>query len=99
MTDNNNDETSEDLAGERTSAFRTDLITEQDAAATVSAEGQLLGVEGPPQGSALLLVKRGPNAGARFSLDRPTTTAVVIGIATSSSTTSRSAGGTPSSVA
>jgi Aldo/keto reductase family/FHA domain len=29
----------------------------------------------PRQGSALLLVKRGPNAGARFSLDRPTTTA------------------------
>jgi pSer/pThr/pTyr-binding forkhead associated (FHA) protein len=32
-------------------------------------------VEGPPQGSALLLVKRGPNAGARFSLDWPTMTA------------------------
>jgi pSer/pThr/pTyr-binding forkhead associated (FHA) protein len=75
VTDNNNDERSEDLAGERTSAFRADFITEQDAAATVDAEGQLLGVEGPPQGSALLLVKRGPNAGARFSLDRPTMTA------------------------
>jgi FHA domain len=28
-----------------------------------------------PQGSALLVVKRGPNAGSRFLLDQPTTTA------------------------
>jgi pSer/pThr/pTyr-binding forkhead associated (FHA) protein len=28
-----------------------------------------------PPGSALLVVKRGPNAGARFMLDRPTTSA------------------------
>jgi pSer/pThr/pTyr-binding forkhead associated (FHA) protein len=39
------------------------------------AEGQLFGVEGLPQGSALLVVKRGPNAGARFLLDQATTTA------------------------
>jgi pSer/pThr/pTyr-binding forkhead associated (FHA) protein len=32
-------------------------------------------VEGLPQGSALLVVKRGPNAGARFLLDQATTTA------------------------
>jgi pSer/pThr/pTyr-binding forkhead associated (FHA) protein len=75
MTDNDKDQGPGDVTGERTSAFRADFITEQDAAATVGAEGQLLGVEGPPQGSALLLVKRGPNAGAWFSLDRPTTTA------------------------
>ena len=33
------------------------------------------GVEGLPAGSALLVVKRGPNAGSRFLLDQPVTTA------------------------
>ena len=37
--------------------------------------GYLSAVEGLPRGSALLVVKRGPNAGARFLLDRPTTSA------------------------
>lgn len=32
-------------------------------------------VDGLPTGSALLVVKRGPNAGARFLLDRPITSA------------------------
>jgi FHA domain len=32
-------------------------------------------VEGLPRGSALLVVKRGPNAGSRFLLDRPVTSA------------------------
>jgi len=32
-------------------------------------------VESLPPGSALLVVKRGPNAGSRFLLDRPVTTA------------------------
>jgi pSer/pThr/pTyr-binding forkhead associated (FHA) protein len=32
-------------------------------------------VEGLPTGSALLIVKRGPNAGSRFLLDRPVTSA------------------------
>lgn len=36
---------------------------------------QLFGLDGVPQGSALLVVKRGPNAGARFLLDQATTTA------------------------
>ena len=37
--------------------------------------GRLSAVEGLPTGSALLVVKRGPNAGARFLLDRPITSA------------------------
>ena len=37
--------------------------------------GHLSAVEGLPTGSALLVVKRGPNAGARFLLDRPITSA------------------------
>ena len=75
MTDNDNDQRAEDVTGERTSAFRADFTNEQDAAATAGAEGQLFGAEGVPRGSPLLVVKRGPNAGARFLLDRATTTA------------------------
>jgi pSer/pThr/pTyr-binding forkhead associated (FHA) protein len=75
MTDNDNDQRAEDVAGERTSAFRADFTNAQEAAATAGAEGQLFGAEALPQGSGLLVVKRGPNAGSRFLLDRATTTA------------------------
>ena len=75
MTGNENDQRAEDVTGERTSAFRADFTNEQDAAAAAGAEGQLFGAEAVPQGSALLVVKRGPNAGSRFLLDRATTTA------------------------
>ena len=75
MTDNDEDQGPEDVTGERTSAFRADFTNEQDAAATAGAEGRLLGAEAPPQGSALLVVKRGPNAGSRFLLDQDSTTA------------------------
>jgi len=37
--------------------------------------GHFSAVEGLPTGSAMLVVKRGPNAGARFLLDRPITSA------------------------
>ena len=40
-----------------------------------TSTGDLSGIEGLPPGSALLVVKRGPNAGARFLLDRPVTSA------------------------
>src|SRR5258705_5161291 len=75
MTDNDNDQRAEDVAGERTSAFRADFTNAQESAATAGAEGQLFGAEALPQGSGLLVVKRGPNAGSRFLLDRATTTA------------------------
>ena len=75
MTDNDNDQRADDVAGERTSAFRADFTNEHDAAGTAAAEGQLFGAEALPPGSALLVVKRGPNAGSRFLLDQPTTTA------------------------
>ena len=75
MTDNDSDQRADDVAGERTSAFRADFTNAQEAAATAGAEGQLLGAEALPQGSGLLVVKRGPNAGSRFLLDRATTTA------------------------
>ena len=75
MTDNDKDQGPEDVTAERASAFRADFTNEQDAAATAGAEGQLFGAEALPQGSALLVVKRGPNAGSRFLLDQATTTA------------------------
>ena len=75
MTDNDNDQRADDVAGERTSAFRADFSNAQEAAATAGAEGQLFGAEALPQGSGLLVVKRGPNAGSRFLLDQDATTA------------------------
>jgi hypothetical protein len=62
MIDNGSDQRHADVTGERTSAFRADFSDEQDAAATAGAEGL-------SRRSALLVVKRGPNAGARFLLD------------------------------
>jgi len=43
--------------------------------AAMGRYGHFSAVEGLPTGSALLVVKRGPNAGARFLLDRPITSA------------------------
>ena len=58
---------------ETTSVFRADLIKEMEsgAGATTAAES----TENLAEGVALLVVKRGPNAGARFLLDQETTTA------------------------
>jgi pSer/pThr/pTyr-binding forkhead associated (FHA) protein len=74
MTEKDSDQTSEDVTGAATTAFRADLINEQHASA-VGADGTLSGLEEIPTGSALLVVKRGPNAGSRFLLDEPVTSA------------------------
>jgi pSer/pThr/pTyr-binding forkhead associated (FHA) protein len=58
---------------ETTSVFRADLLKEMETG--VQSESSPAGVEGLPSGSALLVVKRGPNAGSRFLLDQDTTTA------------------------
>ncbi|GAB3591774.1 Oxoglutarate dehydrogenase inhibitor [Corynebacterium faecale] len=57
---------------ETTSVFRADLLKEISGAGSAPAA---TGADNLPAGSALLVVKRGPNAGARFLLDQPTTTA------------------------
>ena len=67
------DQTSDELTVETTSVFRADFLNELDAPASTGNEGAVSGVEGLPVGSALLVVKRGPNAGSRFLLDQPTT--------------------------
>ncbi|WP_018024147.1 oxoglutarate dehydrogenase inhibitor Odhl [Corynebacterium ulceribovis] len=61
-----------EVSVETTSVFRADLLKEMEAESTAPT---VSGVEGLPEGSALLVVKRGPNAGSRFLLDQPVTSA------------------------
>ena len=58
--------------GETTSVFRADFLAESGEE---GRSGGVSGVDSLPAGSALLVVKRGPNAGSRFLLDRDTTSA------------------------
>ena len=69
MSDNNN---TQDAQVETTSVFRADLLKEMESGAAAPATGSDIT---PPAGAAILIVKRGPNAGARFLLDQETTTA------------------------
>ncbi len=64
-------------AAETTSVFRADFLNEVEASRSGEQTGEqpVQGVEGLPAGAALLVVKRGPNAGSRFLLDQPTTSA------------------------
>ena len=75
MSHKGNDQTPGEGTGDITSAFRADLLGELDTSATAAAEAGAWGVEKLPSGSALLVVKRGPNAGSRFLLDQPVTSA------------------------
>ncbi|MDX5454517.1 MAG: FHA domain-containing protein [Rhodococcus sp. (in: high G+C Gram-positive bacteria)] len=67
----------EETPAETTSVFRADFLNELDTTGTGAGttEAPVSGVEGLPTGSALLVVKRGPNAGSRFLLAQPTTSA------------------------
>ncbi|QBJ94671.1 FHA domain-containing protein [Rhodococcus sp. ABRD24] len=75
MSENGNDAVYGETPAETTSVFRADFLSELDTASSQTAEAPVSGVEGLPAGSALLVVKRGPNAGSRFLLDQPTTSA------------------------
>ncbi|QNG18712.1 FHA domain-containing protein [Rhodococcus triatomae] len=76
MSENGNDAAYGETPAETTSVFRADFLNELDnSSAATGAEAPVSGVEGLPAGSALLVVKRGPNAGSRFLLDQPTTSA------------------------
>ena len=59
-------------APETTSVFRADFLSEAEPPAQDPA---VSGVDARPEGAALLVVKRGPNAGSRFLLDRAVTSA------------------------
>src|ERR1700676_3741270 len=69
------DNDSDEVTVETTSVFRADFLNELDAPAQTGSESSVSGVEGLPAGSALLVVKRGPNAGSRFLLDQAVTSA------------------------
>lgn len=72
MSDNDN---GYEAPVETTSVFREEFINELDAGTATSSEPTDTGVERLSPGTALLVVKRGPNAGSRFLLDQPTTSA------------------------
>lgn len=59
---------------ETTSVFRADLLKEMESGAA-AAQDSAPSAENLPEDAALLVVKRGPNAGARFLLDQDCTTA------------------------
>ena len=63
-----------EATAETTSVFRAELLNESDQQSG-SADAGVSGIEGLPEGQALLVVKRGPNAGSRFLLDQATTSA------------------------
>lgn len=59
--------------GETTVDHGTDFLDEGDDGSPATSGAETVGVL--PSGSALLVVKRGPNAGSRFLLDQPVTSA------------------------
>ena len=76
VTEKDRDQTLDEVTGGNTSAFPSaDFDNEPDALPTVGADSAVSGVEALPPGSALIVVKRGPNAGSRFLLDQPVTSA------------------------
>ena len=54
---------------EMTSAFHADFLHDSDSEITASQEGR------PPPASAVLVIKRGAQAGSRYLLERTTTSA------------------------
>ena len=72
MTTNDGPGVPPERAPETTSVFRADFLADVEPPAP---EQSVSGVDALPAGSALLVVKRGPNAGSRFLLDRSTTSA------------------------
>ena len=72
MTTNDGPGVPPERSPETTSVFRADFLSEAEPTAK---DQPVSGVEALPAGSALLVVKRGPNAGSRFLLDRASTSA------------------------
>ena len=72
MTTNDGPGVPPERSPETTSVFRADFLSEAEAPAK---DQPVSGVDALPAGSALLVVKRGPNAGSRFLLDQAVTSA------------------------
>ena len=73
MNRGDDDRNLNEAAGEATADFGAHFLDELDNGSTATSEAET--TEGLPSGSALLVVKRGPNAGSRFLLDQPVTSA------------------------
>jgi pSer/pThr/pTyr-binding forkhead associated (FHA) protein len=72
MTYTGDDQTSHELIAHAVSAFGADL---RNGSAQAGAKDTVSRLERVPTGSAVLVVKRGPNAGSQFRLDQPVTSA------------------------
>ena len=71
MAPNDNDQSSHETSAETTAALPDDDLSGVDELAPSSADdADESGLERLPSGAALLIVTRGPSAGARFLLDR-----------------------------
>ena len=76
MAPYDNGPTWDEVSAETTAAFPDDDLAELDERTPSGAEDAVEStLEGLPPAAALLIVKRGPNAGARFLLDRDVTSA------------------------
>jgi FHA domain len=73
VSSSDDQQSADDGSGQDTSAFPFDLGDELETPSGAAESG--MWTEELPTGSALLVVKRGRNAGARFLLNRPVTTA------------------------
>jgi pSer/pThr/pTyr-binding forkhead associated (FHA) protein len=66
------DQTSHDVIAHAVSAMVAEF---RNGSALAGAKDSVSGLERVPTGSAVLVVRRGPNAGYRFRLDQPVTAA------------------------
>jgi hypothetical protein len=70
----NNETTTDKATEDATSAFCADFLGDLDTSTDAIVEAGVW-EKGSQSGSAMLVVKRGPNAGSRFRLDQPVTSA------------------------
>ena len=72
MSHTGDDQTSHDVIAHAVSALVAEF---RNGSALAGAKDSVSGLERLPTGSAVLVVRRGPNAGYRFRLDQPVTAA------------------------
>ena len=72
MNHTGDDQTSHDVIAHAVSALVAEF---RNGSALAGAKDSVSGLERLPTGSAVLVVRRGPNAGYRFRLDQPVTAA------------------------
>ena len=75
MSRKDNDQTSQEDISDTTFLSYADFVGEIDASAAGAAQVGVAEVKELPSGSAVVVVTRGPNAGSRFLLDQPVTSA------------------------